>query len=124
MKHHLEDLSGHLKQLRLECGKSQKQLAKELCVSRTCLANYETGLRQPDTDTLVRMADVFHVTVDFLVSRSSYRNLELSPEELNEFTYMKYKLENRGNILSLAPLSLEGRVAVLEYYDHLTESKK
>ena len=123
MTEYVENLPKHIKQLRSECGKSQKQLATVLHVTRACLANYETGLRQPDLETLVRMADFFHVTIDFLVSRSTHRNLELSPEELNEFTYIKYKLKNRGNILSLTPLTLEGRVAGLEYYDHLTESK-
>ena len=116
-------VSVNLKKLRKERGISQQQLARKLNITRTCLANYETGARQPDNSMLVRIADVFHVTVDFLVNRSSYRNLELSPEELNEFTHIKYKLENHGNILSLTPLSLEGRVAVIEYFEHLIKKQ-
>ncbi|MBQ9914950.1 MAG: helix-turn-helix transcriptional regulator [Clostridia bacterium] len=112
-----------LKKLRKERGFSQQELARKLNITRTCLANYESGSRQPDNATLVRIADFFHVTVDFIVNRSAYRNLELSPEELNEFTYIKYKLENHGCTLSLTPLSVEGRVAVIEYYEHLTNKK-
>lgn len=34
---------------------------------------YETGEREPDASTLVRMADYYHVTADYLLGRSDNR---------------------------------------------------
>ncbi len=108
-----------LKQLRMEAGKSQEQLAEELGISRSCLANYETGKRQPDNDMLVRMADRFSVLTDYLLDRTHYRQLELTAQEITEFMQIKYELKNRGNALDLSILDIHGRVAVLQYYDYI-----
>lgn len=56
-----------LKQLRLERQLSQSELAKNLGVSQRSISSWETGFRQPDFDTLERIARFFEVTTDYLL---------------------------------------------------------
>ncbi|MBE7049046.1 MAG: helix-turn-helix transcriptional regulator [Ruminococcaceae bacterium] len=108
-----------LKMLRLERGKSQESLAKELDISRSCLANYETGKRQPDNDMLVRIADLFHVMTDYLVDRTEYRNLDFTMQEIKDFTNIKQILNNHGPTLDLSVLQAESRLAVIQYFEYI-----
>ena len=56
-----------LKELRVERKLSQADLAKELNVSQRSISSWETGLRQPDFETLERIAKFFDVTADYLL---------------------------------------------------------
>lgn len=49
---------------------TQKQLAAALNLSPSALGNYIQGSREPDYETLIRIADYFHVTIDFLLDHS------------------------------------------------------
>lgn len=61
-------LSDRLKALREARGWSQTQVAKELGMKRSSTyANWEYGIRDPDTDTLVKLAQLYEVTTDYLV---------------------------------------------------------
>lgn len=46
---------------------TQKQLALSLNLSPSALGNYIQGSREPDYETLIRIADHFHVTTDYLL---------------------------------------------------------
>ncbi|MBE7040536.1 MAG: helix-turn-helix transcriptional regulator [Ruminococcaceae bacterium] len=110
--------SRKLKKIRLEHGISQKDLAKDLDISRSCLANYETGKRQPDNDMLIRIADRFEVLVDYLVDRSEYQSLPLCSQELKECVRIKQKFQSRLDSLDLSTLDIESKIAVVQYYDY------
>ena len=56
-----------IKELRLERKLSQADLAKELNVSQRSISSWETGFRQPDFETLERIAKFFEVTADYLL---------------------------------------------------------
>lgn len=56
-----------LKQLLDVHDTTQKQLAEALSLSPSALGNYIQGTREPDYNTLIRIADYFHVTTDFLL---------------------------------------------------------
>ncbi len=58
---------------------TQKQLAEVLDLSPSALGNYIQGTREPDYDTLIRIADYFHVTTDFLIRND--HNTKLSQDE-------------------------------------------
>jgi transcriptional regulator with XRE-family HTH domain len=53
--------------LRKEKGLSQYELADRLGFSRGKLANYEQGTREPDYETLIKIADFFEVSTDYLL---------------------------------------------------------
>ena len=56
-----------LKELRIEKGLTQTQLAKELRVNPRTIRNWEVGERQPDLDTLEVIAKYFNVSYDYLL---------------------------------------------------------
>ena len=69
--------------LRKEKGVTQKQAAEELCVSQALLSHYEKGIRECGLDFVVRVADYYAVSCDYLLGRSADRNgLTLSVEEI------------------------------------------
>lgn len=61
-----------LKQARLEKGLSQKVAAERLQMSRTGLANYEQGVREPSLDALRRICKFYDITSDYLIGLSEY----------------------------------------------------
>lgn len=62
--------SQRLTQLRKERGLSQVAFAKEVGVSSRAYQDYEYGKREPQLTTLVRMADFFDVSLDYLAGRT------------------------------------------------------
>ncbi len=108
-----------IKALRVEQGMSQEDLALKLNISRSCLSNYENGKRQPDNEMLIRIAEVFHVLVDYLIDRTEYRSLDLSFQEIHECTRIKKRLQEQDSILDLSALDMDGKIAVVQYYDYI-----
>lgn len=56
-----------LRELRLEKGLSQTKLAKTFGVDFRTISNWENGVRKPDIDMLVVIADYFEVSSDYLL---------------------------------------------------------
>ncbi|WP_297232280.1 helix-turn-helix domain-containing protein [uncultured Flavonifractor sp.] len=63
-----------LKQLRNQVGLSQADFSSRFHVSSGTIAMWETGKRKPDIDTLIRLSDFFHVSVDYLIGHSDYNS--------------------------------------------------
>ena len=61
------DLGGTIYRLRTEHNLSQGDLAEALGVSRQSVSKWETGQSVPDLDKIIRLADLFGITVDELV---------------------------------------------------------
>ena len=61
-----------IKELRLQQGLSQRHLGEKLSVCNQTVSFWESGKREPDLDTLIRIADYFGVSVDFLLGKSDY----------------------------------------------------
>ena len=68
----MSHFSETLKQLRHKKGMGQKQLSSYLHCSVGTISNYESGTHCPDLDTLVKLADFYEVSVDYLLGRTSY----------------------------------------------------
>lgn len=49
---------------------SQRELASVLNLSPSTIAMYETGQREPDAETLSKIADFFGVSIDYLIGRT------------------------------------------------------
>lgn len=61
----------NLKKLRLEKGYSQQKLAGLLGITQQAVYKYENLSVEPDIATLIRMADIFGVSVDYLIGRTT-----------------------------------------------------
>ena len=73
-----------LQDLREDRDISRKDLALALNISVSTLVMYEQGRREPNIDMLIKMADYFDVSIDFLVGRSfKNENNELLVEALH-----------------------------------------
>jgi transcriptional regulator with XRE-family HTH domain len=60
-------LAKRIKELRLESGISQEELAHRSGLSRTGMGFLETGKRWPRLDSLMKVADGLNITVDELL---------------------------------------------------------
>lgn len=65
-------ISTILKDLRIENGIYQKELAAYLNVSIGTISNYEQGVHDPNLDTLVKIAKFYGVTTDYLLGLTTY----------------------------------------------------
>ena len=79
-----------IKLLRKERGITQKQAAEDLGVSQALLSHYEKGIRECGLDFVVRVADYYNVSCDYLLGRSAERNgMMLSAEDIPNPDKMK-----------------------------------
>lgn len=74
-------LTDRLKKLRKEKKLSQYEVAEKLGFSRGKLANYEQGSRQPDYETLEKLADFYGCSIDYLLGRSNDPRLTESEQK-------------------------------------------
>jgi transcriptional regulator with XRE-family HTH domain len=71
------DFSQRLKQLRRDRHLTQAQVAKRIGVTAAMVSSYE-DIRLPSYEVKVRLADLFGVTVDYLLCRQDKRFLDIS----------------------------------------------
>ena len=64
-------LNENIKQLRVQNGLNQVELGKRLNVSKQCVSNWENDNILPSITMLVRIADFFGVTTDFLLGKET-----------------------------------------------------
>ncbi len=60
-----------MRELRLARKLKQEEISRQIGIARTTYAMYEQNNRQPDHETLIKLAEFFGVTVDRLIGRSS-----------------------------------------------------
>lgn len=84
--------SKRLRNLRENKGVNQEKLGAILGLSASTIGMYEQGRRQPDNDTLIKMADFFGVSVDYLLGKTEVKNYN-NPydDELEEVLFSKAK---------------------------------
>ena len=64
-----------LKELRKRKGLSQLRLATELNTTQNTISRYETGEREPGISELIKIADYFNISVDYLIGRTENPHL-------------------------------------------------
>lgn len=74
----IPNLSSRLKELRLNKNLRQEQVAKLIGVNKSAISAYENDLRQPSFDILVRLANLYRVSTDYLLGQTHIRSLDLS----------------------------------------------
>ncbi|WP_295583240.1 helix-turn-helix domain-containing protein [uncultured Oscillibacter sp.] len=62
-----------LKELRKECRMTSKEMAEYLAVSQRAYLYYESATHYPDVPGLMKLADYFGVTTDYLLGQSNRR---------------------------------------------------
>lgn len=59
-----------LKEIRKSRGISQLKLAIDLNMNQNSISRYENGIREADYATLIKFADYFNVSIDYLLERT------------------------------------------------------
>ncbi len=86
--------------LRKERGISQKMAAGDLGISQALLSHYEKGIRECGLDFVIRCADYYHVSCDYLLGRSPDRNgATLSVEDIPDPDALGKENQIKGSIL-------------------------
>ncbi len=52
---------------------SQQQIADALGISQQGVWKWEKGINEPDSDTLIKLADMFDCSVDYLLGRTNHK---------------------------------------------------
>jgi transcriptional regulator with XRE-family HTH domain len=80
-------LKDNLRFLRRKAGLTQAELAKKLHIKQYNISDYEIGRIEPNINTLINFAEVFNVSIDFLVGRKS-KNDDKTDIESNVDNYI------------------------------------
>lgn len=94
------ELGGQIKRQRTRLGLSQEELADRIFVTRQSVSNWENGRTYPDLQSLLRLSDLFGLSLDELIKG----DIETMKEEINKLEIQK--MNRWGGILALLMLTL------------------
>jgi transcriptional regulator with XRE-family HTH domain len=116
-------LDMNIKKLRKSIGITQKELAEQLNISPSTIAMYESGRRDPDTETLQKIANFFDVSVDYLLGLDIKKKRSTEAQDFEQ--NVKKLDENVGIVFNdLAGLDDEDFEQFKQIYEFLKSKKK
>ncbi|MBP3344690.1 MAG: helix-turn-helix transcriptional regulator [Clostridia bacterium] len=78
-----------IKNLRMSFNLTQPEFAKRLKISKQCVSNWENGYIQPSVDMVMRIADFFNVSTDFLLGRDNKNTIDVDGLSIEEVAHIK-----------------------------------
>ena len=114
-------IGDNLKNLRIKKGLKQSELAGLLGLSSSAVGMYEQGRRKPDLEILLKYAEIFDVSVDFILGNTDNETKELVPE-IRKFMLSQEGLMFNGEVLS--DEDLEQIMNAIEITTALIKNKK
>lgn len=97
-----------LKELRLERGLSQQQLAKQIETTQSNIGRWENGTNEPTASQLIKLANYFDCSIDFLVGRvddfgisDNDRALQPKQKSVTAFLTLYARLNDSGKNITL-----------------------
>ena len=73
-------LADKIMALRKKAGWSQEELAAQLNVSRQSVSKWESAQSTPDLQKIIRMAELFQVSTDYLLTGRSFETLHIQKQ--------------------------------------------
>ncbi|GED04325.1 helix-turn-helix domain-containing protein [Bacillus atrophaeus] len=114
-------LSDRLVELRKSKKLTQQGLANRLKITRSSLSQYEIGKRQPDYETLKKIADFFEVSTDYLLGYSNTKPVveeEKTPYNVTDDPDLQIAFREA------ADFSEEARRQAIDFINYLREKEK
>lgn len=105
----------NLKALREAAAVSQKQLAEAIGVSQQSINKYENHNIEPDIETLIRIADYFNTSVDYLIGHTSVKH------KIENVTAYELNAEESRIVDNYRKLSKKQRSCVVTVIDSYSE---
>lgn len=109
------DFAKRLYELRENANLKQTELAEKVALRSSAISKYEKGLTQPNMDTLIKFAELFHVSTDYLLGISSISN----PYTTENFTPKEADI-----ILRFRRLSKENQIRIDERINTMLDNQK
>ena len=91
-----------IKELRIEAGLSQTELASKLNTTQKSISNWENGVNQPDFETMIKISELFGTSVDFILGI-----------EHNFSRHLNYSSNHRKLLNVIEGLSEQKKIALL-----------
>lgn len=109
------DFMKRLYELRENANLKQTELAEKVGLKSSAISKYEKGLTHPNMDTLIRFAELFGVSVDYLLGISGIPN----PYTTENFTPKETDI-----ILRFRRLSKENQIRIDERINTMLDNQK
>lgn len=74
-------MKNRIKDLREDANMRQIDLANAVGIDQRTISNYETGKTYPDSFALIKIADYFNVSIDYLVGRTDYNAFAFASQQ-------------------------------------------
>ena len=126
------NLSEKIMMLRKKEGWSQEELANHLQISRQAVSKWESGQSMPDTDKIIQLSQLFHVTTDYLVlDQENEGNIQtgiyLSLTQVQEYLKIRkqssLKIAFATFLCVISPIPLIGFTTLCQYQRfHMAEN--
>lgn len=94
-------MTNNLKKLRVEYNKTQEELSKMIGYNRTIISQWEHGTRDPSTQALIKLSEIFNVSVDEILgikkeSTNKYESANIIPVRLKPILNELLQLDDNG----------------------------
>lgn len=94
----LVELSARIKLLRQQKHLTQAQLAYRLGITKSMVSAYETGMRSPSYQILIKLAHTFSVSTDYLLGVAEYKGLDITGLNNKQIELIKCIVEEFKNL--------------------------
>lgn len=91
----------NLKQIRNKKGLLQTKVAMDLNITQETVSSYETGRVLPLSDMLIKLADYYNTSIDYLLCRTKY-DMPIDSIKPDNISDKDFTIINKINKLSLA----------------------
>ena len=90
----MNEFGKRLKALRKKAGLTQQQLADKIWVSKAAISNYELYERTPSPEILIKLANAFHVSTDYLLGhKPETQNLDITGLTEDDIQFLEITIE-------------------------------
>ena len=91
-----QDLGNIISELRKKAGLTQQELANRISVTNKAVSNWERGVSYPDTDSIMKLAEIFEISIEELMAAKQRE------EDTHKvmYEYVRIKLEKSGLLLA------------------------
>lgn len=109
-------MENNLKQIRNSKNLLQTKVAMDLNITQETISSYETGRVFPSSDMLIKLANYYNTSIDYLLCRTKY-NMPIDTIKPNNITDEDFMLLNKINKLSNI-----NKAKAISYIDGLNDS--
>ena len=96
-----------LKELRKEHKFTQKDIASKLFITQNCYSSYETKKREPNIEIIKKLADIYDVSIDYLLDRKFLNEVGFLTDDQKKMVFILKQLNEKNlNDITLQALKI------------------